>query len=69
VTGGASADETDQPFVTPTALALRWSVSPRTLERWRVAATGPAWLLIGGQVRYHIDDVLAYEAAARRKGG
>jgi hypothetical protein len=69
MTGGASVFETDQPFVTPAALAQRWSVSPRTLERWRVAATGPAWLLIGGQVRYHIDDVLAYEAAARRKGG
>jgi predicted site-specific integrase-resolvase len=47
-------------------LADRWRISHRTLERWRSAGVGPAYLKLGGSVSYRLDDVEAYEAAQRR---
>lgn len=47
-------------------LARRWSLSPRTLERWRSMGTGPAYLRLGGRVAYRLEDVEAFEAAGRR---
>jgi hypothetical protein len=47
-------------------LAERWKVSARTLEKWRQVRRGPPYLLIGGAVRYRIEDVLAYEASSLR---
>jgi len=44
-------------------LAERWRVSGRTLERWRAQRYGPAWITIGGSIRYRRTDVLAWEAA------
>ncbi len=44
-------------------LATRWHVSGRTLERWRAQRYGPAWITIGGSIRYRMSDVLAWEAA------
>ena len=44
-------------------LAERWKVSGRTLEKWRQKRRGPPYLLIGGAVRYRIEDVLAYEVS------
>ena len=43
-------------------LSRRWSLSPRTLERWRWLGEGPAYLKIGGRVVYRLEDVEAYEA-------
>jgi hypothetical protein len=43
-------------------LAERWTISPRTLERWRWLNEGPSYLKIGGRVAYRMEDVLAYEA-------
>jgi hypothetical protein len=47
-------------------LARRWSISPRTLERWRWLGQGPRYLKIGGRVVYRLDDVVAYEAQQLR---
>jgi hypothetical protein len=47
-------------------LSIRWSVSPRTLERWRWIGTGPRFLKIGGRVVYRIEDIEAYEAEQLR---
>jgi hypothetical protein len=47
-------------------VAQRWSVSPRTLERWRWIGTGPRFLKVGGRVVYRIEDIEAYEAAQLR---
>ena len=47
-------------------LARRWSLSPRTLERWRWLKEGPAFLKIGGRVVYKLEDIEQYEAAQRR---
>ena len=43
-------------------LSRRWSISPRTLERWRWLGQGPQYLKIGGRVVYRIEDIEAYEA-------
>ena len=45
-----------------TELAARWSISARTLERWRWTGEGPAFLKIGGRVVYRLEDIEAYEA-------
>lgn len=42
-------------------LAERWSISQRTLERWRAIGWGPLFLKIGSRVIYRIEDILAYE--------
>ncbi|MGI9274578.1 MAG: helix-turn-helix transcriptional regulator [Endozoicomonas sp.] len=38
-------------------LAQRWSVSERTLERWRCEGKGPRYIKISGCVRYLISDI------------
>jgi hypothetical protein len=43
-------------------LSRRWSISPRTLERWRWLKAGPRYLKIGGRVVYRLQDVEEYEA-------
>ena len=48
------------------ALAQRWTISPRTLERWRWIGQGPRYLKIGGRVVYRLVDVEAYEAQQTR---
>lgn len=42
-------------------LAKRWKISPRTLERWRWAGQGPAFVKLGGRVVYQVDAIEAYE--------
>jgi hypothetical protein len=44
-------------------LSRRWSISPRTLERWRWLHQGPRYLKIGGRILYRLDDIEAYEAS------
>jgi hypothetical protein len=61
------AQTLDQLFSEPD-VAARYDRSPRTLQRWRHAGTGPAWLQIGGSIFYRIEDVLAFEARSRRGG-
>ena len=39
-------------YLTQAALAKRWKVSPRTLERWRWLGRGPQYMKVGGKVRY-----------------
>ena len=47
-------------------LAARWTISHRTLERWRWTGEGPRFVKIGGRVVYRLEDVEAYEAAQLR---
>lgn len=49
-------------------LGLRWSISPRTLERWRWASLGPPYLKIGGRILYRLSDIETYEASHLREG-
>lgn len=47
-------------------LARRWSLSPRTLERWRAESSGPRYLKVGGRVLYRLADVEAFERTSVR---
>jgi hypothetical protein len=49
-------------------LSRRWSISPRTLERWRWLGQGPRYLKIGGRVVYRLEDIEAYEAVQQHGG-
>jgi hypothetical protein len=48
-------------------LSRRWSISPRTLERWRWLHQGPQYLKIGGRVVYRLDDIETYETSRSRQ--
>ncbi len=48
-------------------LSRRWTISPRTLERWRWLKQGPGYIKIGGRVVYTLDDVEAFEASRRQQ--
>ena len=70
---GSKIDPTTAPIdhvrhLTQLALARRWRISTRTLERWRWLGLGPAYLKIGGRIVYRLEDVEAYEAAQRCAG-
>ncbi|MFN6253492.1 MAG: helix-turn-helix transcriptional regulator [Acetobacteraceae bacterium] len=52
--------------LTQKALARRWCLSARTLERWRWLGQGPAFLKLGGRVAYRLEDIEAFEAAQTR---
>ncbi len=47
------------------ALARRWDVSTKTLERWRWLKKGPAYIKLGGRVAYRLADIEAFEAENR----
>ena len=55
-------------LVTEKALASRWLKSVRTLQRWRQAGNGPAFLRIGGSVFYRNSDISVFEQRVRRDG-
>jgi hypothetical protein len=52
-------------------LSRRWTISPRTLERWRWLQQGPQYMKIGGRVVYRLDDVESFEMAQTKndRGG
>ncbi len=54
-------------FVTEATLARHWDLSCRTLQRWRSLCEGPPFSIIGGSVRYRIQDILDFER--RHRGG
>lgn len=56
-------------FLSEEELANRWLHSVRTLQRWRRRGTGPVFTRLGRRVVYRLDDVEAYEQAARRFEG
>lgn len=43
-------------FLNQKDVARRWSISPRTLERWRVIGHGPRFIVL-----YRLCDIRAYE--------
>jgi len=55
-------------FLRERELAARWRTSQRTLQRWRALGDGPAFIRIGGAIRYRMDDVIDYEAQMQRGG-
>jgi len=59
---------TDRPMrhLNQIELSRRWSLSHRTLERWRWERRGPSYLKIGGRIAYRLEDVEAFERARLR---
>jgi hypothetical protein len=49
--------------LTTLELALRWNMSPRTLERWRWTGEGPRYIKLVGRILYRLEDVEAFEHA------
>ena len=49
-------------------LARRFGISVATIERWRSEQIGPRYLKLCGQIRYRIEDILAYERECLRQG-
>jgi hypothetical protein len=48
-------------LLTPRDLALRWSLSEKTLANWRAEYRGPKFLKLGGRVRYREEVIEAIE--------
>ena len=48
--------------------AVLLDVHPRTLENWRHAQKGPAYVLVAGRIRYLRPDLAAWLAHQRRGG-
>ena len=42
-------------------LAKLWNLSPKTLQKWRIKGTGPAYVKIANAVRYRWEDIKAFE--------
>jgi hypothetical protein len=47
-------------------LSRRWSLSHRTLERWRWLRKGPPYLKIGGRVVYELAQIETFENTQRK---
>jgi len=61
---------TEEPvYLTQRELADRWRLSGRTLERWRAERYGPAWVNIGGSIRYPMRDIEEFEQRNRNTAG
>lgn len=55
-----------EPAFTETELALRWNISPKTLQRWRCESVGPPYIKLSKAVRYPVDYIVAYEQENRQ---
>jgi hypothetical protein len=56
----------DTKHLNQVELSRRWSLSPRTLERWRWLKQGPDYVKVGGRVLYRLDDIESFESANLR---
>lgn len=55
-----------EPAFTETELARRWSISAKTLQRWRCEGSGPPYIKLSKAVRYPVGEIVAYEQANRQ---
>ena len=54
-------------LLSPRQLAARWGLSEKTLERWRMLGTGPAFLKLGSRVLYSLAEIEAHERQRTRR--
>ena len=54
--------------LTQKQLSERWQISEASLERWRSARSGPAYLKLNGRVLYRRLDVESYEVQCLQPG-
>jgi hypothetical protein len=50
-------------FLDEKRLSRRWSVSPRTIQRYRYEGKPPRWHRLNGRVLYRVSDIEAFEAS------
>ena len=54
-------------FLSEVELAHRWSISTKTLQRWRAEKRGLPYVKLSRTVRYDFHDVITYEQTQRPK--
>jgi hypothetical protein len=59
----------DDRLLSPEDIADRWQIARQSLANMRSRGRGPAFVKIGGRVRYRWSDVVAYERAGFRDPG
>ena len=59
--------EPDKPFLNTVEAAAWLRLTKNTLEKMRVNGTGPAYRKHGRYVRYHIEDLVEYSQANKRR--
>jgi hypothetical protein len=47
------------------AASMIVDLKPQTLAKWRLRRTGPAYLKLGGKIRYRVEDIEAWMTASR----
>lgn len=55
-----------EQFLTVRDLASRWGYTVQTIHVWNRTGRGPKSLRIGGELRYRLSDVLAWEESRER---
>jgi excisionase family DNA binding protein len=56
-----------KPFLTTREAATWLGLTANTLEKWRVQGGGPAYRKHGRYVRYHLEDLVAWSEASKRR--
>jgi excisionase family DNA binding protein len=56
-----------KPFLTTREAATWLGLTANTLEKWRVQGVGPTYRKHGRYVRYHLEDLVAWSEASKRK--
>lgn len=59
--------EPDRPFLNTKEAAAWLRLTRNTLEKMRVQGTGPVYRKHGRYVRYHIEDLVDYSTASKRR--
>ena len=59
--------EPENPFLNTKEAAAWLRLTKNTLEKMRVQGTGPIYRKHGRYVRYHIEDLVEYSKASKRK--
>jgi hypothetical protein len=68
LTVGRSGTTNNGPrLVSPKELSKMWDMPESTLRYWRCAGIGPAYVKLGGRIKYDLADVEAYVRANKRK--
>jgi excisionase family DNA binding protein len=56
-----------KPFLTTKEAAAWLGLTRNTLEKWRVQGGGPPYRKHGRYVRYHLDDLVEWSEASKRR--
>lgn len=64
----AARARSGSPFLSPDQAAFYLSLSPRTLQEYRTAGTGPRYRRHSRHIRYHIDDLDAWSRSVGEAG-